>query len=80
MRISVERSRRVTWLPSFATTCADEPAERHNWPPRPILSSMLCTAVPSGTSNSGSALPTRMSEPGPATTVSPTLSPAGCRM
>src|SRR5213592_3883821 len=30
MRISVERSRRVTWFPSFATTCTPVPAERHS--------------------------------------------------
>src|SRR5947208_9834893 len=48
------------------------PAERASWPPRPILSSTLCTVVPSGISNSGIAFPTRMSEPGPDTTVSPT--------
>src|SRR5215472_18956481 len=42
IRISVERRRRVTWLPSFAITCALVPALRHIWPPRPIFSSMLC--------------------------------------
>src|SRR4029077_1849812 len=80
MRISVERSRSVTWFPSFATTCTLVPALRHSWPPRPIFSSTLCTAVPSGISNSGIALPIRMSEPGPETTVSPALSPLGARM
>src|SRR5437660_9462171 len=30
MRISVERSRSVTWFPSFATTCTPVPAERHS--------------------------------------------------
>src|SRR5436309_336863 len=80
MRISVERSRRVTWWPSFATTCTPVPAERHSWPPRPILSSTLCTVVPSGISNSGIAFPVRMSAPGPETTVSPTARPLGARM
>src|SRR6266566_8696050 len=80
MRISVERSRRVTKLPSFATTWALVPAPRHSCPPLPIFSSTLCTAVPSGISNSGIALPTRMSEPGPETTLSPTLKPLGARM
>src|SRR5438309_5861018 len=80
MRISVERSRRVTKLPSFATTWALVPAARHSCPPRAILSSTLCTAVPSGISCSGTAFPVRMSAPGPDTTVSPTLRPLGCRM
>ena len=56
------------------------PAERAIWPPLPGLSSTLCTSVPSGISRSGSALPVRMSEPGPDTIVSPTASPFGCRM
>jgi hypothetical protein len=38
---------------------------------------MLCTAVPSGISDSGSALPVRMSEPGPDVIVSPTRDPSG---
>src|SRR6185436_5183710 len=79
-RISVERSRKVTYSPSFATTCALAPAVRDSWPPLPILSSTLWTAVPSGTSASGTALPIRMSAPGPETTLSPTASPLGCRM
>src|SRR6266568_5325500 len=56
------------------------PAERASWPPRPIFSSTLCTVVPRGISNSGMAFPTRMSEPGPETTVSPTVSPFGASM
>src|SRR5918992_2603375 len=32
-RISEERSRRVTYCPSLATTCALEPAVRQSWPP-----------------------------------------------
>src|SRR3989454_850010 len=68
MRISVERSRRVTKLPSFATTWALVPAARHSCPPRAILSSTFCTAVPSGISCSGTAFPVRMSAPGPDTT------------
>src|SRR4051812_48172895 len=79
-RISVERSRTVTYSPSLATTCALDPAVRASWPPFPILISMLCTVVPSGTSDSGSALPVRLSEPGPEITTSPWLSPFGCRM
>src|SRR5215203_2132690 len=35
-RISVERSRRVTYSPSLATTCALEPAVRAICPPLPI--------------------------------------------
>src|SRR3954469_16120462 len=79
-RISVERRRSVTWSPSLATTCALEPAVRQSCPPLPILSSMLCTVVPSGISDSGSALPVRVSDPGPEITVSPWLSPLACRM
>src|SRR5512138_517805 len=78
-RISVERRRSVTYSPSLATTWALDPAVRASWPPFPILSSMLCTVVPSGISASGSALPVRESEPGPEITVSPWLSPLGCR-
>ena len=53
--------RSVTYSPSLATTWQPDPAERAIWPPLPILSSMLCTMVPSGTSDSGTALPSRMS-------------------
>src|SRR5215212_1047096 len=53
IRISVDCRRRVTYSPSFASTVADWPAERASCPPLPILSSMLCTLVPSGTSRSG---------------------------
>ena len=56
------------------------PAERAIWPPFPGLSSTLCTAVPSGTSLSGIALPVRTSDPLPLTMTSPTVSPLGCRM
>src|SRR5829696_8961445 len=69
--------RRVTYSPSFAITCADIPADRQICPPFPTLSSMLCTAVPSGISPSGSALPSRTSVPGPDAITSPTLSPFG---
>src|SRR5919109_1199855 len=74
-RISVERSRRVTYSPSLATTWALEPAVRASCPPFPILSSMLCTVVPSGISLSGRALPVRVSDPGPETTMSPWFRP-----
>ena len=37
---------------------------RASWPPLPILSSTLCTLVPSGISPSGTAFPVRVSEPG----------------
>src|SRR5207245_7786759 len=73
IRISVERSRRVTKLPSFATTWALVPAARHSCPPRAILISTLCTAVPSGISCSGTAFPVRMSAQDPDPPVSPTL-------
>src|SRR5262245_24920750 len=61
-RISLDRRRRVTYSPSFATTWALEPAVRIICPPFPILSSTLCTLVPSGISLSGSAFPIRLSE------------------
>src|SRR6266545_2811009 len=79
-RISLDRSRRVTYSPSLATTWALDPAVRAICPPLPILSSMLCTVVPSGISPRGSAFPVRLSVPGPESTVSPWLSPLGCRM
>src|SRR5919112_57951 len=79
-RISVERRRSVTYSPSLATTWALEPAVRASWPPFPILSSMLCTFVPNGISPSGTALPVRVSDPGPETTVSPCARPLGWRM
>ena len=79
-RISLEAMRSVTYSPSFAMTVSDVPAERAIWPPLPGFSSTLCTAVPSGTSRSGIALPLRTSVPGPAITVSPTARPFGCRM
>src|SRR5258708_2251607 len=41
---------------------------------------MLCTVVPSGISESGTAFPVRLSEPGPEMTRSPWCSPFGCRM
>src|SRR5690606_37779915 len=80
MRTSVDGRRSVTKSPSFATTCAPAPAERTICAPLPGFSSTLCTTVPSGISPSGSALPVRMSEPGPLTTVSPWRTPTGCRL
>ncbi len=79
-RISVLGMRRVTYSPSLATTSSDVPAERASCPPLPGLSSTLCTLVPSGTSPSGSALPSRTSEPGPERTLSPTARRCGARM
>src|ERR1700682_2454766 len=76
-RISVEAMRSVTYSPSFATTSSFVPAERAILPPAPGFSSTLCTSVPSGISRSGRALPTRLSEPGPETILSPTDSPLG---
>ena len=67
-------------MPSLATTWALAPAVRQSWPPLPILSSMLCTVAPSGISDSGIALPVRVSDPGPEITVSPWVSPLACRM
>src|SRR6478736_2503716 len=40
-RISVDGMRSVTYSPSFATTCADIPADRQSCPPFPIFNSML---------------------------------------
>ena len=79
-RVSPDGSRTVTYLPSLATTCTDDPALRASCPPFPGLSSTLCTCVPSGMFARGSVLPGRMSTLSPEMTTSPTLTPTGCRM
>ena len=80
LRISPDGIFTEAYSPSFATSCTDEPALRAICPPLPGLSSTLWISVPSGMFFSGSALPGRMSTLSPATIVSPTLRPSGCRM
>ena len=79
-RVSPEGSRSVAKSPSRAMSWTPDPALRASCPPRPGRSSTLCTVVPSGISASGSALPGRMSLPGPDEIVWPTARPTGARM
>ena len=79
-RISPDGSRSSAMPPSLATSCAEPPAERTILPPWPGRSSTLCTVVPVGIDDSGSALPGRMSASAPDSTVAPTFSRSGARM
>ncbi len=79
-RISPEGRRRVAMSPSLAISCAEAPAERAIWPPRPGCSSMLCTTVPTGMRASSMQLPTAMSAFSPEDTIIPTVSRWGARM
>ena len=71
-RTSMEGNLRATYLPSLATTCTPDPAERANCPPLPGLSSILCTMVPNGILSNGNALPIWISDSGPAMISVPT--------
>ena len=66
--------------PSFAMSWTPVPAERASWPPRPGSSSTLCTTVPVGIRESGSALPTSIGASSPDITVMPTCSRFGAMM
>ena len=57
LRISPERSRRVAYAPSRATSCAEQPALRAICAPLPGFNSMQWTTLPSGMLRSGSVLP-----------------------
>ncbi len=80
IRISEEGRRSVTMPASLATTWMAVPAARPMRPPWPGLSSTLWTTVPVGIEPSSSALPGRMSEPGPLWSIVPTVTPCGARM
>lgn len=62
------------------TTTAAAPAALASWPPFPGRISTLCTGVPTGMSDSGSAHPGSTGEPGPDETTSPGERPAGAKM
>ena len=80
MRTSPEGMRIWTYLPSFAISWPQLPAERIIWEPRPGLISTLWSTVPSGMARSGRLLPGRMSTASPEMTVSPTFMPTAARM
>ena len=62
------------------TTTAAVPAARASCPPFPGKISTLWIGVPTGMSDSGSALPGETGDPGPQETTSPGVRPAGARM
>ena len=62
------------------TTTAAAPAALASCPPLPGKISTLCTGVPTGMSESGSAHPGSTGEPGPEETTSPGERPAGARI
>ena len=65
---------------SRATSTADDPAERHNLPPRPACNSTLCTCIPRGMADIGRQFPTSGGASAPLRTVPPTFKPSGARM
>lgn len=54
---AAERYARPCQYPPFLTSVHEAPAARASWPPAPGRSSTLCTAMPTGMSDSGSVLP-----------------------
>ena len=67
-------------MPSREVYCAEPPALRASWPPRPGLSSMLCTSEPTGMCRSAIALPGLIGASLPERTSSPSFMPLGARM
>src|SRR5208283_1132466 len=68
------------YLPSFATSWAEEPALLTSFAPSPGFNSILWINVPRGISLSGIAFPGLISALGPDITTSPILTPVGARI